>query len=115
MISNSYIPWRMAGIPPGATLVCKFVNQVATGTAIYTVTAGKTFYVTGVAMSNSGAGCTMGIDNDGTDMISMFIGASVYQLFSGGILFSVAATKIVKVETNSGAATANAAIWGYEL
>lgn len=85
----------------------------ATNTTIHTVTAGKTFYCTGVLIS-SGAIANVGIQVDGTDVIITQLLAQSAVSGTGGVLFTAAATKIVRATTNSGGSNCTVSIWGYE-
>ena len=100
----------------GQTLVRGSVSAAATGTTVYTVTAGKTFYCTGITYSNSAAGgalASLTINSvAGRFPFNGVVG--IGQCLNGGILFSCPATATIVLVHNSGGSNVNCAVWGYE-
>lgn len=120
-----------SSIPTGATQVCEY-NTVNNSTAtVYTVTAGKTLYITNAVVvcstQASAAGVTTLLEADifGTGTYKKLYYANLLattasnnQVVSVPISFSppvqVPASKLVRITAGTGA-TVNATIIGYEL
>lgn len=120
-----------ASLPAGATQVCEY-NTVNNSTAtVYTVTAGKTLYITNativVSTSASAAGVTTLLEADilGTGSYKkLYFGnlaattSSINQNFAVSIDYAipiqVPASKLVRITAGTGA-TVNATISGYEM
>jgi len=87
------------------------VNQ-NTGTTLYTVTAGKTFYCLGLVMTNTNAAIQR-ITADGTDVVSGICAINTTYTVSGnGIIFKALAGKniVINATVNNNYVT----MWGYE-
>ena len=92
-------------VPSSAqSVITANVGSSASGTTVYTVTAGKTFYCTGILITNMGAGAAeLLFKLDGTSKFAFLLpigtGASGTSSFylGGGILFTLAATKAITV------------------
>lgn len=80
---------------------------------IYTVTAGKVFYCLGVSIASTNAG-RVGIHNDGTLILNTSGAAAWSNTFTGGVLFTVAATKSITIHSSAGATNAHITLWGFE-
>jgi len=107
------------GPPAGAVQIMKSVRTATTGTVIHTVTAGKTFYLQGYALSEGTAGANV-VDLlcNAVIVASSRCGATLPgAVVSAGAsyLFTVAATQTVSLATTSGAGNTTVSIWGYEL
>ena len=116
-VTGSVTVTAESGLPAvGTTQTQK--NGTATGAAgtnIITVTAGKTFYCLGFIIGNgNGTARNMTLYDGTTTYINTHVAAGTSVSATGGVLFTVAAGLSLKINTNSGAADAYAAVWGYE-
>lgn len=80
-------------------------TTAASGTTVYTVPAGKTFYCTGAMFYNAAAALA---DLNGFKIAT---GTAIATVFSGGILFK--ATEGTNIVVTSTAAGNTVGIWGY--
>ena len=105
-----------AGLPkPTATqtLVQARLSAANDATTLYTATAGKTFYCLGCVFSSAVA-ASQYLLLDGTAWGVSNTTINGNNSMSGGVLFSLAATKAAVLKTNGGAGSGYCAIWGYE-
>jgi hypothetical protein len=94
-------------------VICKCLNSCSNGATVYTVTAGKTFYCTGASVA-SAANAFVGVNVDGVATIVCEVLGATTALFTGGVVFTAAATKAITFYTNAGANTGFITVWGYE-
>lgn len=98
----------------GQTLITKYSSGSNDGAAIYTVTAGKTFYCLGVLLGGKSASQTATIKVDGTVVLSVWTLGSYMQLMTGGIVFTAAAGKAITLGWSGAAGEGLYDLWGYE-
>jgi hypothetical protein len=90
------------------------VSNTATGFTVYTVTAGKTFYCTGLSV---GCGSTLNgyFVADGANKCIFMLSAQTSMSMGGGILFSASGGSNITVTHNGAGAHCQASVWGYEV
>lgn len=103
----------LPSLPTGATQITKYIANANTGTTIYTVTAGKTFYCFGVTLSCNSA-TEMGLSVAATQVLSGQVTTAASVVFTGGIVFTATAGQAITI-SGIGAAENSASIWGYEV
>lgn len=96
------------------TLVRAHISGGSNGSALYTVTAGKTFYCLGLSFdSSTDSSQSLTIDGTATQFPVIVGTVKTKIVFTGGILFSLGATKSITVATNA-ASSIYCSMWGYE-
>lgn len=85
--------------------------------SVYTVTAGKTFYLMGFTASGLAAGINLSNSTDSIDLVSFAPGAATSETISSSMvpIASVPASKAININTNSaGGGTIWWTMWGWE-
>lgn len=89
----------------------------ASPVAVYTVTAGKTFYLMGFCASGLAAGINLSNSTDSIDLVSFAPGAATSETVSSSMvpIATVPASKAININTNSaGGGTIWWTMWGWE-
>ena len=106
-------------VPAGGTPVFYSTSStgITTDTTIYTVTAGKTFYLMGLIMSGkTGNGMVQLYDEDNTKVIQMNASTAGTPVTGGAVPIAKSiATKNLKYSHNYGATNGLITMWGYEI
>lgn len=86
------------------------------GTTVYTATAGKTFYCTGLSINsnNVNVGSTLSVNGTARFRCSGGTATTANMSLSGGVLFTLAATTSCTI-SGAGAAQNTCVVWGYEV
>jgi hypothetical protein len=87
-------------------------EAAASGTTVYTVTAGKTFYCTGILISTAGTQNAHILDA-GVQKMVCYTTANLPVCVSGGVLFTAAAGHAITITAAAGGNSCT--IWGYEV
>jgi len=101
-------------VPAGQTLKSGYQCLANSGTTVYTVTTGKTFYCLGVCYEAKTTAGSYNINNGGT-ILKAWVPTSAPVLLTGGILFSAPSGQAITIVHDSGAGLGSCQIWGYEI
>lgn len=96
------------------TLVNADSGNVATGATVYTVTAGKTLYVTGLIVNGYAANENITLTIDGAVKFRAR-SQNTAVVASGGVIFSAAATKAIVLVHDGGGTNGSCVLWGVEV
>jgi hypothetical protein len=128
-VSANVTGFVQSGVPTGAVMKVATNSAAAATTTVYTVTAGKTLYITSLSlcMANTAASqynAYVTVDIGGGDVAVLYLdarGIATYQTgydciaISPGGLLAIPATKLIKVTSGNAAAPATCCMTGYEV
>lgn len=114
-------------IPNGTTLATQTVINIpgaaagnTAGDTLYTVTAAKKFYCTGLTISTADATGKIVRITTSSPAVDTFVGLTgvgtpIFVSATGGVLFVANATSTIKINGNFAASNAFVTVWGYEM